>query len=173
MLNVVFRQPDSYSDIRLLRDFLTKQNLGYPNYDDWIFRATEEIDQGYKQSILAFDDNHLVGDVIFQPHKEVNGLREIKNLRVDQDIRLRKFGSFLLRQAEYIDCNQYQWLIADFRDDQKTVERLLLSEGYKVCGSRCLYDERIDIVAMKENQFQDRIQNDRNTRNNSHFSRGS
>lgn len=153
MLDISFRQPGAYSDIRLLRDFLTKQNLGYPNYDDWIYRATEEIDQGYKQSVLAFDDGHLVGDVIFQPHKEVAGLREIKNLRVDEDSRFRKFGSFLLRQAEFIDHEQYDWLIADFREGQKAVERLLASEGYTNREVRCLYDDRFDIVTMKRSIF--------------------
>jgi GNAT superfamily N-acetyltransferase len=156
LLNVLFRQPDSYSDIRLLRDFLTRQNLGYPNYDDWVFRATEEIDQGYKQTVLAFDDGKLVGDVIFQPHKEVSGLREIKNLRVDEESRFRKFGSFLLRQAEFIDHDQYDWLIADFREEQKAVERLLMSEGYIKHQIQCLYDDHLDIVAMKQSIFREK-----------------
>ena len=153
MINISFRQPDSYTDIRRLRDFLSAQNLGYPVYDDWVYRATEEIDQGYKQAVLAIDDGKLVGDVIFQPHKEIRGIREIKNLRVDTGSRFRKFGSFLLRQAEFFRHEEYDWLMGDFRQDQKDMARLMTDEGYSACQVRCLYDDQMDVVAIKQNQF--------------------
>lgn len=136
MLNIAFRQPSDYSDIRALRDFLYHQNLGYPSYDEWVFRATEEIDDGYKQSILAFDDGKIVGNVIFQPHKEISNLREIKNLRVDQSIRLRKFGSFLLRQAEWFQSDQYEHLIARLPQRPKGSRKTPIGRGLYLRGKQ-------------------------------------
>src|SRR4051812_47909483 len=124
-MNVSFRQPGDYTEVRRLLDFLWKQRLGYPNYSDWVARAGGEIDVGYKQSIIAFEDNRIVANVIFQPHKEIRGIREIKNLRVDTSVRVRKFGSFLLRQAEFTNSSEYDWLMCDFRADQKEVQSLM------------------------------------------------
>lgn len=148
-MNICFRQPVDWTDLRMLADFLWRQHLGYSGYDDWIQRAVNEIDGGYKQSILAFDGGRLVGDVVYQPHKEISGVREIKNLRVDESIRCRKFGAFLLRQAEWQDSAMYDFLMADFRADQPEVESLMLSEGYRVVETRNLYGDGVDKVVLK------------------------
>jgi len=152
-MNIAFREPDSFSALKVLIDFLWKQDLGYPSYDSWVDRTRSEIDGGYKQAIVAYEDEKIVGDVIFQPHKEIVGIREIKNLRVDKDVRYRRFGSFLLRQAEWIDAAAYTLLIADFRADQNNVERLLLSEGFEITATQNLYDDKLDKIATKFNPF--------------------
>lgn len=152
-MNIQFRQPADFTELRSLLGFLWRQDLGYPAYSDWVTRTGHEIDSGYKQAILAYEDGRLIADIVFQPHKEIRGLREIKNLRVDTSVRFRKFGSFLLRQAEFLRAEEYDWLIADFRADQNAVERLLVDENYQVCSVRSLYDDSPDKIVVKRNPF--------------------
>ena len=153
-MRIEFRQPSCFSDLRVLVDFLGKQNLGYPNYDDWVTRCLAELDAGYKQAIIAYDGSKIVGNVIFQPHKEISGVREIKNLRVAEDMRNRRFGAFLLRQAEWHDSASYHAIMADFRADQSEIEKLLLDEGFVIAGVRTLYDEKQDKIALRTNRYQ-------------------
>ena len=49
---------------------------------------------------MAFFDDRLVADLLWQPHKSLDGLLEIKNIRVHPNVRLRDFGRFMLKQAE-------------------------------------------------------------------------
>ena len=148
-MNICFCQPSCFSDLRSLASFLWAQNLGYPRYDEWVDRAVTELDAGYKTAILAIDDGRMVGNVIFQPHKEIAGIREIKNLRVDESVRDRRFGSFLLRQAEWFDSGTYDFLMADFRANKRDIERLMLSEGYQVVETKSIYDEGMDKIVIK------------------------
>ena len=148
--NFNFRTPDNTQDIRQLVDFLMKQDLGYPGYEDWVQRSEHEIDKGYKIPILAFSGNHLVGDLIYQPHKQLPRVREIKNLRVHPGWRGRSFGHFMLRQAEVENQHQYDALIVDARADQKEIIALLLRNGYMPLGQRALYDSNaMDVIMVK------------------------
>ena len=127
-----------------------KQDLGYPGYEDWVQRSEHEVEKGYKTPILAFSDGQLVGDVIYQPHKQLPRLREIKNIRVHPELRGRAFAHFMLRQAEVEARDQYDALIADARSDQKEVIALLLHEGYLPLGQRALYDTNaVDVIMIK------------------------
>ena len=76
--NFNFRTPDTTQDLRQLVNFLMKQDLGYPRYEEWVQRSEHEVEKGDKTPILAFSDGQLVGDVIYQPHKQLPRLREIK-----------------------------------------------------------------------------------------------
>jgi UDP-N-acetylenolpyruvoylglucosamine reductase len=152
-MHISFREPDSFSEVKLLADFLWKQDLGYPNYSDWVLRARNEIDLGYKKSIIAFDESRIVGNVVFQKHKEIPEIREIKNLRVSIDLRFRKFGSFLLKQAEWFESSNYSLLMADFRETEKWIGSFLIKEGFQVIRSASLYDDKIDSIAVKKNCF--------------------
>ena len=52
-----------------LIDFVYKQDLGYPNYNLWVERLPTQFASQYKKAILAYSDQTLVGDFIFQPHR--------------------------------------------------------------------------------------------------------
>lgn len=148
--NFSFRMPDTARDLRQLVDFLIKQDLGYPGYEDWVQRSEDEIDKGYKVPILAFSDGQLVGDLIYQPHKQLPRLREIKNIRVHPELRGRAFAHFMLRQAEVENQDQYDALLVDARSDQKDVIALLLQQGYVPLGQRALYDSNaVDVIMIK------------------------
>ena len=155
-MNITFRKPNSFAELKTLIDFLWAQNLGYPNYDDWVLRALGELDDGYKKAIIAYDDNVIVGSIIFQPHKELSGIREIKNLRVSPHCRSRRFGSFLLRQCEWFESQTFHSLLCDFRADQEEVERLLVDEGFRIVSVRSLYDDRLDKIALRANRYKEK-----------------
>ncbi|MFC1755662.1 hypothetical protein ACFL96_20120 [Thermoproteota archaeon] len=148
--NFTFRTPDTTQDIRQLVDFLMKQHLGYPGYEDWVQRSEVEIDSGYKVPIMAFSEGHLVGDLIYQRHKELPRVREIKNIRIHPGVRRRDFAHFMLKQAERDNPEQYDALICDARSDQRDIINLLRLSGYRPIGSAPLYDSNTpDIIMVK------------------------
>ena len=148
--NFSFRTPDSTQDLKQLIDFLMKQDLGYPQYEDWVQRAEQEIDQGYKIAILAFNEGKIVGDVIYQPHKQLPRVREIKNIRIHPQLRGRSFAHFMLKQAEVEQKEQYDALMVDARADQKDVIALLMRNGYVPLGQKTLYDPNaVEVIMIK------------------------
>ncbi|MBU0667464.1 MAG: hypothetical protein ABIC91_02380 [Nanoarchaeota archaeon] len=143
-----FRQLDTLKDLKILTNFLIKQSLGYPNYEDWVLKSEAEIDCGYKSAILAFSKNQLIGDLVYQPHKELPRFRELKNMRVHPIVRQRYFASFMLRQAETENKNAYDAIICDVRTDQPEVINLLRITGYEPILKTPLYDKNIDDIVM-------------------------
>ncbi|MBU0894714.1 MAG: GNAT family N-acetyltransferase [Nanoarchaeota archaeon] len=146
-----FRGLQDESEVLDLENFLRLQSLGYPNYQDWVNKAKEEILSGYKKVILAFSEGCLVGDLIFQSHKQLRGLLELKNLRVDSWIRGRYFGSFLLRQAE-IEARKFGQgaLICDTHSDNLEVNSLLRFCGYQELVRVPLYENnKEEIIYIK------------------------
>ncbi len=69
-----------------------------------------------------------MGNLIWQPHKTVQGAVEWKNLRVHPAVKKRLFGRFLIRQAETI-CG-FSVAICDVRLDQKDTINFMLACGY-------------------------------------------
>ncbi len=145
-----FRQIDSTSDVRGLIDFMRMQSLGYPKYDDWIQRSEPEIYAGYKQAVLAFSDNVLVGDLVYQPHKQISRILEIKNMRVHPKIRRRDFGHFMLKQVEVEARNsqRYDVLIGDVRASQAGILDFLAFSGFKRLATASLYDSNEQDIVM-------------------------
>ncbi len=143
-----FRSPDSLKELSGLVDFLIKAPLGYPDYEDWVARARTEIELGYKHAILAFSDGRLVGDLIYQEHKQLPGMREVKNIRVHPKLRHRYFALFMLRQAEAE--GSFDAIICDSRSDNVRARTMLLLAGYSPLGERFLYDSHnVDTIYIK------------------------
>ena len=148
--NFQFRTLDSVSDIGRVIDFLAKQPLGYPNYQDWVQRTEAELQSGYKQAILALSDNQLVGDLVYQPHKQLPRVREIKNLRVHSELRRRDFAHFMLRQAEEHGKDEFDAVMIDSRTDNPSMINFLTFCGYVQIAETNLYDSLCsDVVLMK------------------------
>ena len=95
-----FTSLQDMKQLRELVDFIHLQDLGYPRYHDWVAKAESELFSGYKGAIIAYSESRVVGNLIFQPHKGISTLLEIKNLRVHQKLRGRDFARFMLRQLE-------------------------------------------------------------------------
>jgi len=141
-----FRTLDCEKSLRELVYFMSKQDLGYQEYQDWVQRAEHELDIGFKQAILAFSNNNMVGNLIYQPHKDLSGFLELKNLRIHPNIRRRSFAYFMLRQVE--SENKDNAIICDLRASEKESMNLLLFSGYIPIGSSSLYDSNKEDVVM-------------------------
>jgi hypothetical protein len=148
-MNFQFRLVQDEKDVKRLEKFLLSQSLNYPNYGDWVEKAVEEILAGYKQGIMAFDDGFLVGDLIFQPHKELPRMLELKNMRINPKVERRGFAYFMLKQAE--KQQGYNGIICDVRARQIQVVSLLRFMDYQEIFRANLYNSREeDIVMVKK-----------------------
>ena len=145
-----FKFIDDEKEIKQLRNFLLEQPFNYPNYEDWVERTIPEIDHGYKKTILAFSDDILVGDLIFQPHKTLTRIMELKNMRIHSDLQRRYFGFFMFRQAE-AESKNYDAIICDARSDRIDVLNLLKLCGYKEISRVPLYDSNVEDVVLLKN----------------------
>ena len=129
-------------------DFLLSQPLGYPRYQEWVGRCEAELVSGYKRAILCTYDGKLAGDLVWQPHKALQGLAEWKNIRIHPDMRRRDFGRFLVRQAE-AECGMLG-AVCDVRAHDRNTVDFLLRCGYTVTATVPLYDsDQMDVVMVK------------------------
>ncbi len=148
---VIFRPIESRKDLATTVDFLSKNNPGYrdKDYDPWVQRTEYELDIGRKRGFIAINNNRVFGDVIWQPHKELSRVREIKNWRVHPDFRGRACGYFLLKQAEVEDRHEYDSLILDVRANEKGIIAILKRLGYVPVFAANMYDDAQDLVMVK------------------------
>jgi len=145
-----FKFVEDEKEINKLKTFLLSQSFDYPLYFDWVERAICEIDSGYKRTILAFNENNLVGNLIFQPHKTLLKTIEIKNIRVHPDFKRRYFSSFMLRQVE-AESMGYNGIIVDTRSDRLEILNLFHLSGYKEIARSSLYEPNVeDIIFFKK-----------------------
>ena len=144
-----FRFLEDEKELKQLKNFLIEQPFSYPNYEDWVERTIPEIDCGYKKTILAFSDDILAGDLIFQPHKTLSKVMELKNMRIHPDFKRRYFGFFMLRQME-AESKDYDAITCDARSDMVNVLSLLKLCGYREISRVPLYDPNVeDIILLK------------------------
>lgn len=127
------------TELRSLVNFLASQDLGYPRYDSWVQKTEHELGTGTKHAILAEDHGRLVGDVVFQRHKNIADAVEIKNARVVEKFKWRHFGSFMLAQVE-AECDVGTF-ICDVRSNRTDIINFLCGCGYRPLLKSHLYDE--------------------------------
>ena len=128
-------------DLRRLRDFVDSQDLGYLRYHEWVSRAVGEIEIRYKEAIVSYEGGIVVGNLIWQKHKEVRGLLELKNLRVADWSRGRGLAAFMLRQVE-VEASKTKGIlgiIGDIREEQKSIRQFMKSRGYTELFGASLY----------------------------------
>jgi hypothetical protein len=142
-----FTDIQSRNELSQLIDFLHKQNLNYPNYDDWIQRTESEIDLGYKNTILAFSNKKIVGDLIYQQHKTNSRFLELKNMRVLPELKNRYFAKFMLRQAE-AENQKYDAIICDAPSEFPELISFMQGCGYTPILSKPLYDDQKPEIVM-------------------------
>ena len=144
-----FRTAASLKDYRAVIDFLSKQDLGYPGYQDWVQRAEAELLTGYKNVILGINGNRVVSDVMFQPHKQLGGrVIEVKNIRVDEQLRGRYFAGFMMRQLQTEVSEESDCILVDARSSPTDVISMLKSLGYVEVTRTPLYDTNEQDVVM-------------------------
>lgn len=140
------------SDLRRLARFLLTQALWYPRYARWVNEVCiPEIDLGQKNALIAYERGGMVGDIVWQPHKELPRTRELKNLRVDPSFRRRSLAYFLLRQAEAEDKGSFDRVVCDVDKRQASTMKLLQFAGYKPIGEMPIYSSaNTDVIFAKE-----------------------
>ncbi len=153
-MNVDFRirYVSDSRDLKLSRNFLHRHELGYPGYDEWIdCVCIPEIENGYKHGVIALHESKVVGNLIWQPHKELPRTTEIKNLRIHPEVRERGLAYFLMKQCEFESKANSDMLIADFPSDQNGIKIFLMKYGFSVLYQAHLYnDKRLETVMMKK-----------------------
>lgn len=87
-----------------------------------------------------------MGDLVYQPHKDIPRFLELKNLRVHPDFRVRDFGRFMLRQVEVEYSGDA--LLCDVRASQFDIVRFLESCGYTSLAPCTLYDPNTPEIVM-------------------------
>ena len=151
--NFEFRTVESRRDLVKLLEFIRIQDLNYPNYQGWVSRTEAELEMGWKTGVVAVSNGVVLGDIIWQSHKELPRVREIKNLRVHPVVRGRYFARFLLRQAEIENRRDYDSLMLDLREDHPekiAIIDILVAMGYEKLYAVNLYAPNIkDIVMLK------------------------
>ena len=153
MVHLEFKSLGDQKELHLLGRFVEGQQLWYPNYSTWVHtRCIPELDSGYKSAIICWHHGSIVGNIISQKHKELPGVRELKNVRVDLNFREQSIGYFLLRQAEKEAREQgYTMTMADTDVRQRDMVALLRMAGYQTIGREHLYnDNALDVIMVRE-----------------------
>jgi len=143
-----FRELQDTAGLRDLIDFMISQDLNYPGYEEWVQRAEHELNTGYKNAILAFNDSTLVGNLVYQQHKGLPHFLELKNLRVHPRLRVRDFGRFMLRQVEVDNEELNDAIICDVRVDKPEIINFLRSCNYEIIATAPLYEQHVPEVTM-------------------------
>ena len=151
-LDLTIRLISDEKDLRKLRHFLLGQALWYPNYERWVEDVCiPDINNNWKTAIIAYSNGHVVGDVIFQKHKQLPKTREIKNLRINPDYRRRDLAHFLIRQAEEEDKESFERILLDTDTKDTGIIRFLTFCGYKPIMKMPLYSQHnMDLIFSKE-----------------------
>ena len=145
-----FKSVQTTDQIRQTRDFLLKQDLKYPRYDEWVAKVESELLSGYKRAALAYSNGVLVGDIVWQYHKQLPRVKELKNLRVHPKASGRYIAQFLIRQAEIEDKRKIEAIIGDARENQFGLIALMQSMGYSIISKLPLYEEsQKDVILLK------------------------
>lgn len=153
-MNVDFtiRQVVDSKDLRLLREFLHLHDFNYPFYHDWVDGVCiPEIERRYKTAIVVLYGGLIVGDLVWQPHKELPRTVEGKNLRIDSRVSGRGLAYFLFKQCEAENRNDFDSILVDIPNDQKDIKLFLLRYGFNTLYQAPIYsDNRMETIMAKK-----------------------
>lgn len=90
------------SDYKPMIRFLFNQKLNYPDYMLWVLQAIDELVLNRKLAFVATLDRKIVGAIVFQKHRQINWLLEIKNVYVLEEHRRLGLGKILFMMAESV-----------------------------------------------------------------------
>jgi len=137
-------------EIRRLYDFIKRFPLDYPGYESWLEKCFRELNEGYKKAFVCGVDSTIIGEIIFQPHKEIPDVLEIKNIRVEPEYQGRKVFSRLLdKTEEYAVRNKFRKIICDTHSNNDEMINVLRKNGFVAEREECLYDDRLETILIK------------------------
>lgn len=149
-MNIHFKLGER-KDTDIVHRFFSQKSLGYRGYNVWLTKAIEEYRYDIKKAMLGFYEGVLVSSLMFQDCKHLQGLKELKSGRVQDEFSKRYFLSFMIRQVEAISREEGKLgMICDARSDKLDVLTLLNRNGYREVARADLYNEgHEDSVFMK------------------------
>lgn len=125
----------------------------YPDYGDWVQKVWSQLRSEEKRALVGVSGRRVVGAVVYQPHRALPGVLEVKNLTVRPDVQGRHMASFLLRNAEVEGVRDFgsREVTLDAKARNAAIRAFLLRNGYAVSGVRDLYGLRAgdDVVFRK------------------------
>lgn len=106
--------------------------LDYPDFDRWLEKVHEELKTETKRALLALSANQVIGAIIYQRHRQLPEVVEIKNLTVRPDMRGRCVASFLIRNAEVEGCRDFtaHRVVVDTKARNLAMRSFLFHCGY-------------------------------------------
>jgi len=129
-----------------LTDFLRGPRLwvprsDYPDFDDWLSRAHAQLRSEEKRAVVALDRGQVAGAVLYQAHRSLPGVLELKNISVRPDVRGRYLAAFMLRNAEIEGAADFgsSHAVVDAKAGNLGVRRLLLGGGWSPSSTSDLY----------------------------------
>ena len=151
MKNFLVRKINPLNEIEELYQFIKRHHLNYPNYFSWIERCKKELEQGIKSAFCAYVSDKIVGNIIFQRHKEDNTILEIKNFRVLLKFQNQGVGSKLLLEVEnFAKREKFKRMQIDTHDDNLQLIDFLKKKGFKIDGEAYLYtNSQVEVILSK------------------------
>jgi hypothetical protein len=149
-IDFTFRSIDRKNLDDLIK-FIQENNPGYPNYYPWTEKTRGEINSGTKYGYALYYYGSIAGDIIFQQHKQIKEIIELKNVRIHSKLKGRKCATFMVGQVEF----EMPWkaIITDVKLIQTDMINFLISQGYSPIAQTFLYDSHNpDVVLIKLNK---------------------
>lgn len=116
----------------------------YPSHGDWIEKVFEQLRNGRKRAMIAYQGGTPIGVCIYQRHPNKPGAIEIKNLSVVPDSQGRLVGAFLLRNSEIEgtenDFPECKVLVGDTKITNSHMIKFLINQGYVPTSMSYLYE---------------------------------
>jgi len=158
MVEFVFTTEQTIQRADEITSYLRGPRLGipredYPDFDNWLEKAHRQLKSEEKRAIVALAQGQIVGAILYQQHRSVLGMLELKTIAIRPDQRGRFIASFLLRNAEIEGMRDYAtdriWV--DAKQSNQAMRKFLLSNGYRVDRTMDLYRQGsgADVVYQK------------------------
>ena len=139
MVDEVISRILAKSEINQLDNLLVPHlSRRYPNFEEWLGKAKEEIEKGIRFAFGEWISDRLISTVILRP--TVSNTVELKSLFVDPKFQKLGHGDILYKEAEK-QCLKmgFKKIIVDAFDEDEDIIIFLIGRGYKIYGREDLY----------------------------------
>lgn len=139
MVDEVISRILAKSEINQLDNLLVPHlSRRYPNFEEWLGKAKEEIEKGIRFAFGEWISDRLISTVILRP--TVSNTVELKSLFVDPKFQKLGHGDVLYKEAEK-QCLKmgFKKIIVDAFDEDEDIIIFLIGRGYKIYGREDLY----------------------------------
>lgn len=130
-------------------EYIKLFHLNYPNYNWWVKKCKKELKSGYKKVYYIQKDLNISGVLIFQRHKKIDNILEIKNFRVSLMDKKKGIGSLLYDSLEqYAKKHNFKTILVDTHSDEMI--DFLLGKGFNIIEKEKLYSPlQIETILQK------------------------